>query len=143
VTIGAPAPRAGPDVYQFPMVTAPDDIMPLVQINVGGRALIASMDTGSNDGLEVFASAVVGTELEGVTADWTTGVSEGARGPREERSGNWRVVTVGPFEVRDVPGSVAVRASDASRQANMGNALFENFVVTFDYIHNTVTLVRR
>jgi hypothetical protein len=142
VTLGAPAPRPGPDVYQFPMVTAPDDILPLMQVNVGGRSLTASMDTGSNGGLEVFASAVAGTELESAVAGWEASVSEGARGPRETRRGTWPVVTVGPFALENVRGAVASRDPDASRQANAGNALFENFVVTFDYVNRAVTLRR-
>lgn len=142
VTIGAPAPPPGPDVYTFPMVTAPDDILPLMQVNVGGRTLIASMDTGSNGGLEVFASAVAGTELEGVAAGWEVTVSEGARGRRETRRGAWPSLTVGPFLLDNVRGAVAARDPDASRQANAGNALFENFVVTFDYVNRTVTLRR-
>jgi predicted aspartyl protease len=143
VTIGGAAPDpSDPGVYQFPMVTAPDDIMPLMQVSIGGRSLTASMDTGSSGGLEVFASAIADAGLVETTANWEVSSSVGARGRRETRRGMWPPVTIGPFELHDVPGTVGPRENERHRQANVGNAVFERFVVTFDYANRTVTLQR-
>jgi hypothetical protein len=143
VILGRPAPGADtPGVYRFAMITAPDDIMPLMQVSIAGHPLTVSMDTGSSGGLEIFAGHIADAGLEGLTAGWETSSSEGVRGPREIRRGVLPAMNIGPFELRDAPGVVAPRDGERYRQGNAGNQLFERFIVTFDYVGRTVTLQR-
>lgn len=138
VTIGPRQPD--PEGYQFPLVTAPDDIMPLVQISVAGHPFTVSIDTGSSFGVEIFDSALADIGLEETVVDWETQAAEGARGAFETKRGRLSEVLIGPFRLNDVPGVVTHREGEQHRQGNIGNALLSNFVVTFDYVERVVTL---
>ena len=142
VRIDGQAPAAdAAGVYQFPLVTAPNDIMPLMEVRIDGRPIVVSMDTGSSFGVEVFASALGEAGLERAAADWETAEAAGARGTFEMRRGTLPQISVGPFTLDASPGVISAR-EDEHRQGNAGNALFQHFVVTLDYANRTVTLQR-
>ncbi len=126
-------PDIGENTYVFDLVTAPDDIMPLMQVELNGEILIVSMDTGSSFGLELFSNGV--EKIGGIPEDieWQETTAAGARGEFTIRDGVWPMLKIGPFELFDIQASIPDRDGGRYKHANAGNALFERFKITFDY----------
>ena len=108
--------------------------MPLVDVRVAGGTFVASIDTGSSLGLEIFLPHVEELGLGHALEEWPTSpITGGSIGRALAYEGALPAVDVGPLTFADVPTSLTPDRGDAERQGNVGNALWRGCVVIFDY----------
>ena len=121
-----------------------EDLIPIVEIRVGDENIPVSVDTGSSLGVELYESAVA---LLGLGEERDKGEKReilGARGEAEVTKGELDAVSIGPFNVQNVPATFSSRQHDPSeRMGNLGNAFLENFVLTLDYVEGRIILQQR
>lgn len=125
------------------LVFGDDDIMPIVDVTIGGESFVASIDTGSSLGIEVFADAVERLGIGDLVKDWEAGEITGARGAAAVRKGVLNAASIGPLNFTNVPASVGQRRGGDYRDGNIGNLLWSDYVVIFDYVDGRVAFIRK
>lgn len=123
----------------------PDDLMPLVSIEVNGVELPVSLDTGSSGALKLFPD---GARKAGIdpSAGSSGGVVTGARGTSSVSRTTIAAVRFGPLAFKDVSASIGERNQgepDGSRMGNLGNGLLLGALLTLDYRNKRIAVCAR
>jgi hypothetical protein len=130
----------------FPMRFSSGSVLPLLEdCHINGRRLPVSIDTGSSLGLVLFREAIVLLGLEDLARE---GIPLGAAGYRGRarltkgwlRSVQLGGIDLGAIQVAYVRSGYGDENSADERAGNLGNAVLQDFVLTLDYCHKTVTL---
>jgi hypothetical protein len=138
--LGASRRSAG-DCHTMPMrFWMDDDLMPLVTIQVNGRDVPVSLDTGSSTTLRLFPlearAAGIEFDLAGDTS--VTGV----RGKATTSAARAARIQFGPLSATDTRISVGARNEGEApgRSGNLGNGLLRLGVLTLDYPARSVRI---
>jgi predicted aspartyl protease len=125
---------------ELPFTTAPDDIIPIVAgLDIDGRTIPVSLDTGSSLGIELYPEAVELLRLQEMKAAAASSTIAGARGEAAVRKTTIDGVRLAGRTVNAVPVTFSERRDHGpERLGNVGNAFLENFVVTFDFVRRRV-----
>jgi hypothetical protein len=113
----------------------PDDLMPLVSIEVNGVELQVSLDTGSSGALKLFPD---GAQEAGIdpSAGNRGGTVTGARGTSSVSKITISSVRFGPLYSENVSASIGERNQGepkGSRMGNLGNGLLLGSLLTLDF----------
>lgn len=120
--------------YIVPLVIGPDGDMPLVEVTLDGKSLTASIDTGSSLGLEIFTPYAEEYGLGHAMQEWeTTSVTGGSIGEAISHDGTLESIAIGPLHFTNVPTSITPPRYDRDRKGNIGNQVWEGYVLIFDY----------
>lgn len=146
VTIATDAGALGPPAtpvtqrHVVPLEFSSDEeLIPVFDLVIDGQAVSVTLDSGSSGGLELFPAATGRLGLEDEKAAGETVESLGARGRRTLTEGVLEDVGLGPFTIAELPTRFSDRnITDHARDGNAGNALFQNFVLTLDYVNGEV-----
>jgi predicted aspartyl protease len=147
ITIGADAGAFGLPAtavtqrYVVPLrFNSDEELIPVFDLVIEGRAVSVTLDTGSSGGLELFPSAVTRLGLEDEKAAGEATEALGARGRRKLTKGSLSNVGLGPFIIAELPTHFGEHSISAeAREGNAGNQLFQGFVLTLDYVNGEVT----
>lgn len=146
VMIGTDADAFGPPVtpvtqrYVLPLrFSSDEDLIPVFDLVIEGETVSVTLDTGSSGGLELFPAAVTRLGLEDEKAAGEATDALGARGRRTLTKGVLSHVGLGPFTIADLPTRFGERSfTEGGRDGNAGNQLFQDFVLTLDYVNGEV-----
>ncbi len=146
VTIATDAEALGPSatpVTQRHVVplefSSEEELIPVFDLVIDGQAVSVTLDSGSSGGLELFPAAIERLGLEDEKAAGEAVESLGARGRRTLTEGVLENVGLGPFTIAELPTRFGDRnITDHARDGNAGNSLFQNFVLTLDYVNGEV-----
>jgi hypothetical protein len=112
-------------------------------VRVNGRKLIANFDTGCNSAFQFNAEAVHQLGLEAEVARSATSNSVGFNGETTNRKGHVQNVNIGGLST-DHPSAIffakGTGRDDEGWEVRIGNAFFQDFVLTLDYQRKTITL---
>ena len=128
--------------FVMPLRFGEGDIMPIADVTIAGETFVASIDTGSSLGLEVFADAVDRLGLAETVSGWERGQITGARGAAEIFNGSLQQATIGPLVFHDISASVGPRRGGDYRDGNIGNEMWDGYVVIFDYVDERVAFIK-
>jgi hypothetical protein len=120
-----------------------DDIL-LTGVSVGGRPVVATLDTGSDGTFKFTPQAVVDLGLDGDVRRAAPATSEGYAGTRTSREGTLSLsVDVGGIRV-NAPRATFFGPDVGTREwaLNVGNAFLKDYIVRIDYGMNLVTIAR-
>jgi predicted aspartyl protease len=105
---------------------------PVVEVEVAGRRVPVTLDTGSSLSLELYRSAAKELGLQALLDAAEPDTVTGARGAAAVTQARLPRIGLGPFEIEDV--EVVFREGDAGdRMGNLGNGVLQEFVLTLDY----------
>jgi len=146
VTIGTEASAFAPPAttvtrrYVVPLkFNSEEQLIPVFDLMIDGEIVSVTLDTGSSGGLELFPAAVKRLGLEDEKAAGEATEALGARGLRKLTKGSLANVGLGPFVIAELPTHFSERSiSGEVREGNAGNQLFQNFVLTLDYVNGEV-----
>jgi len=139
-----PLPSSVQQTYTIPLLFNSDgDQIPVFEIEIDGEPVMVSLDTGKSGGIEFFKSAVERLQLEEAAAQGAERTRLGARGTSTVTTGTMDSVTLGPFNLTDVPVAFSERlVGEERREGNAGNNFLNNFVVTIDYVDRLIIFAR-
>jgi predicted aspartyl protease len=146
LTIGTDIGAFGPPAtavterYVVPLkFNSEEELIPVFDLVINGEMVTVTLDTGSSGGLELSPSAVTRLSLEAEKAAGETTEALGARGLRTLTNGSLSDVGLGPFVIAELPTHFGERSLSAvAVEGNAGNKLFQNFVLTLDYVNGEV-----
>ena len=117
-----------------PLGIDPQGDMPRLEVTLGEHTFFATLDMGSSLGMEVFTPYAVELGLGHAFDEWEQGsVLGGSLGRATTYDGTVPRVTIGPLTLENVPTSITPPRASANRKGNLGNALWEDFVIILDY----------
>ncbi len=120
-------------------VNSEEDLTPVFELVIDGQPVTVTLDTGSSGGLDLFPSAVARLGLEDEKASGEAGEALGARGTRQLTKGVLHDVGLGPFVIADLDTTYSEGdAPGDKRSGNAGNKIFQNFVLTLDYVNDEI-----
>jgi hypothetical protein len=128
----------GEEVLVLPLEFRPGDIAPWFDVHVGSEPVRVTLDTGSSLGLELYAPATARLGLETLRDSAETGSVLGARGSAEIATTTLDSVRLGTHTVLEAPVAFSDRADEGEREGNLGNRLLNHFVLTLDYVADTL-----
>ena len=113
----------------------PDDLMPLVVVEVNGTAIPVSLDTGSSGTLKLFPEGARAAGIPTSGDDLSRNSVVGARGSAEVKRVTFASLRFGPISVKDVKGSIGDKILDEpeGRLGNVGNGLLQFGVATLNF----------
>ncbi len=119
----------------------------LASVAVNGTPIKSTLDTGSNQGISLYAAAVELLDLVEVAENAGVETIEGFGGEMQIRSGAVDRVSVGHLIVDSVPASFVLTGPNAAtpltiRGANVGNTFLQHFVVGLDYRRRQIMIYR-
>jgi predicted aspartyl protease len=118
--------------YVVPLRFREGHHQPVVEVEVAGRRVPVTLDTGSSLSLELYQSPAEELGLQALVDAAEPDTVTGARGAAAVTQGRIPRISVGPFEIEDV--EVVFREGDAGdRMGNLGNGVLREFVLTLDY----------
>ncbi|MGE0555251.1 MAG: aspartyl protease family protein [Gemmatimonadales bacterium] len=121
--------------YVVPLVLSSSGGMPLLEVTLGDRSFMATLDMGSSLGLEVFTPYAEELGLGHARAEWKRdSVLGGSLGRAEILDGVVARIEIGPLSFQDVPTSITPPRSERNRKGNLGNRLWTGYVLTLDYV---------
>lgn len=132
-----------PDDVRLPMeFAAADDITPIIPIEVNGRTIPVSLDTGSSLTLSIYPHAVTELGLEVVRAKATASDVLGARGKASVAEAEVDSLGIGALVIMKPRITFGRKPQDevSRRKGNLGNGFLQNFVLTLDYPRREITL---
>ena len=116
-----------------------DDPTPVFDLDIDGATVTVTLDTGSSGGLELFPAAVERLGLEDEMASGEVTEALGARGLHKLIRGQLDTVGLGPFAISGLDTRFSERRAERDiRDGNAGNKLFQNFVLTLDYVNGEI-----
>lgn len=116
-----------------------DDPTPVFDLDIDGEIVTVTLDTGSSGGLELFPAAVERLGLEDEKASGEVTEALGARGLHKLTQGQLDKVGLGPFAISGLDTRFSERSAEGEiRDGNAGNELFQNFVLTLDYVNGEI-----
>jgi predicted aspartyl protease len=119
-----------------------DDVM-LEGVRIDGKAVRAILDTGSNGSVKLTPEAVRALGLEAQATAGKTSESTGFRGSYSIREGKLESLDLGTIHVAG-PAAVFWPAGTGHDgkpwDANIGNAVLTDFVVTLDAVHGILVI---
>lgn len=122
---------------------AADDPIPLIPVVIKGDPIVVTIDTGSSGGIELFPQTVEQLRLDELRESGTTSEAVGARGKRTLQKASIDDVFIGDTRLNGVELRFSNRGTDETkRDGNAGNKLFQDFVMTFDYVNMELILER-
>ncbi len=137
----ASAPGAAAIAFYF------DGTIPRIPVAVDGVTTSAEVDTGNRAGLEL-SSAFLATHpaIAALAKTAPTVVGFGVGGPSYARLGRISTLQIGPYAVSNSVASFTVAnkgvLDDPFNPANVGDAIWRRFELTFDYAHNQLLLAK-
>jgi predicted aspartyl protease len=122
--------------------------MPILEVTLAGASFIATLDMGSSLGLEIFTPFAEEFGLGHAFEEWEEGtVMGGSLGQATVYDGTVDRIDIGPLTLTDVPTCITPPRSDSDREGNrkgnLGNQLWEGYVLILDYVGGQVVFVRR
>ncbi len=130
----APAPAQACE--QFPMrFWKADDLMPLVVVQVNGKDIPVSLDTGSSATLRLFPDGALKAGIAAAVSDSPPAAVTGIRGKSPVRRAVADTLRFGPLSLAAAQISIGERneGEGEGRSGNLGNVLFGQAVLTLDY----------
>jgi len=112
---------------------------------VNNEKMRATLDTGSSGSFSLTPEAVALLGLEGDEAEGKTETSVGYNGQYERKNGVLKSVRMGRYSAEGVQASFfPPKTGHDNRpwQLNIGNAFFQDFVMTFDFKNKIVVFER-
>ncbi|MCX4239913.1 retroviral-like aspartic protease family protein [Paraliomyxa miuraensis] len=130
--------------HVMPLVMNASGDMPVVEVALGDKSFRATIDTGSSLGLEIFTPFAEELGLGGAMTEWTQSrVLGGSLGEAIVYDGTVDRLTIGPLELTDVPTSITPPRADPNRKGNLGNRLWEGYVMILDYPGREIVLRKK
>ncbi|HSR53970.1 MAG TPA: pepsin/retropepsin-like aspartic protease family protein [Acidobacteriota bacterium] len=125
--------------YVTPMVISPGGEMPILEVTLGGKSFVATLDMGSSLGLEIFTPFIDEFGLSHAPQEWKEGkVLGGSLGQATVYDGVLKRIDIGPLTFTDVPTSITPPRSDPQRKGNLGNQLWEGYVLILDFVDHRI-----
>lgn len=123
----------------------PDDLMPLVTIEVNGIEIPVSVDTGSSGTLKLFPEGARAAGIPTSGDDLSKHSVVGARGSADVKRVTFASLRFGPIFVKDVKGSIGDKNLDEpeGRLGNIGNGLLQFGLVTLDFPARRISICAR
>jgi len=114
-------------------------------VTIGGKRIVANLDTGSNANFQMAPAAVTAFGLEQDAARGEVTTSIGFNGATTNHDGSVRQVTIGTLAVAQAP--IVFLGANGGHDAEqwglrIGNGFLKAYVVTVDYRHHRVTFDR-
>lgn len=120
--------------YTAPLTLSPESGMPMVEVFLDGRSFHATIDTGSSLGLEIFTPHAEELGLGEALRTWKQSkVTGGSIGEAIAYDGSLPKVEIGPLRFEDLPASLTPPRLDEDRKGNIGNQVWEGYVLILDY----------
>jgi predicted aspartyl protease len=131
-----------PRAVTMSFVLRPNDIIPLVPINVNGSSATVSLDTGSGRVLEIYPEAIDKLRLASALAVAQPIELMGARGEFTAKVSKGDSLRFGSVELKNFEVTFSNRSAQthAGRDGNLGNGALEHSVLTLDYVNNWITV---
>lgn len=126
--------------YVLPLrFSSDEELIPVFDLVIEGETVSVTLDTGSSGGLELFPAAVTRLGLQDEKATDQSTEALGARGRRTLTRGVLSHVGLGPFTIAQLPTRFGEHGiTDEARDGDTGNLLFQDFVLTLDYVNGEV-----
>ena len=119
--------------------------IPAVNGSVDGIQGLFTLDTGSGNGMDLFAPFVAAHDLRRkYAAGFTDAQGMGVGGVMQGQSVHFQTLTLGAAALRNVSATLSASqggvASDPDIAGNVGEEVLKQFNLTFDYTHGQVIL---
>lgn len=139
------APASAPGAAGIPFII--DGSIPRIAVTVQGVTTSAEVDTGNRAGLELSAPFLAAHPAIAALAKTPPGVvGFGVGGPAYARLGRIPSLQIGPYTIGNSVASFTYQSkgafADPFNPANVGDAIWRRFTVTFDYAHHQLLLAK-
>jgi predicted aspartyl protease len=145
----SPYPRIALGPNTVNMIAFPlrreDGLVIIDPVFINNEKFRATLDTGSSSSFSLTPEAVALLGLDDQAQDGKTGSSVGYNGEYADRSGVLKSVRLGRLALESVPATFWLPNTGHDKKAyqvNIGNAFFQDFILTFDF-HGKVVVIER
>jgi predicted aspartyl protease len=128
----------GAEALVLPLELRPGDIAPWFDVHLNGGAVRVTLDTGSSLGLELYPVAAERLGLQELREQAEVGSVVGARGASAIATTTADSLRVGSHTIRDPELVFSDRDDQGPREGNLGNRILRHFVLTLDYVADTL-----
>jgi predicted aspartyl protease len=128
----------GREVLVLPLELRPGDIAPWFDVHLNGGTVRVTLDTGSSLGLELYPAAAERLGLQELREQAEAGSVVGARGAAAIATTTIDSLRIGSHTIRDPELVFSDRNDQGPREGNLGNRILRHFVLTLDYVADTL-----
>ncbi len=122
-----------------------DGVVIIDSVFINNEKFRASLDTGSSGSFSLTPEAVALLGLDDQAQDGKAGSSVGYNGEYADKSGVLKSVRLGRLALESVPATFWLPNTGHDKktyQVNIGNAFFQDFILTFDF-HGKMVVIER